>query len=57
MLEDLVLAALHDAVARAQQVQSQALGSFPSLDDLGGLGGLLPAVSPGDDVRRARAGR
>ena len=47
LLEDLVLAALHDAVERAQQVQSQALGGFPSLDDLGGLGGLLPGGEPG----------
>jgi len=37
MLEDLVLAALHDAVARAQELQQGALGSL----DLGGLGGLL----------------
>ena len=44
LLEDLVLAALHDAVARAQELQSQALGG---LADLGGLGGLLPGGDPG----------
>ncbi len=44
LLEDLVLAALHDAVAKAQQLQSQALGG---LADLGGLGGLLPGGDPG----------
>jgi nucleoid-associated protein EbfC len=34
MLEDLVLAALHEAVARAQELQRGAMGG------LGGLGGL-----------------
>jgi nucleoid-associated protein EbfC len=39
MLQDLVLAALHDATAKVQQLQQGALGSM----DLGGLGlgGLL----------------
>ena len=37
MLEDLVLAALHDAVAKAQEAQAGAMGNL----DLGGLGGLL----------------
>ena len=37
MLEDLVLAALHDATAKAQELSSRALGGI----DLGGLGGLL----------------
>ena len=36
MLEDLILAALRDVVAQANQVQADALGG------LGGLGGLLP---------------
>jgi DNA-binding YbaB/EbfC family protein len=36
LLEDLVLAALRDAVVRANEVQASALGG------LGGLGGLLP---------------
>jgi len=37
MLEDLVLAAIHDAVGRAQALSQQAMGGL----DLGGLGGLL----------------
>jgi len=44
LLEDLILAALHDAVERAQQLQSQALGPFANL---GGLGGLLPGGEQG----------
>ena len=35
MLEDLVLAALHDAVGKVQELSQQAMGN------LGGLGGLL----------------
>jgi hypothetical protein len=38
MLEDLVLAALHDATSQIAARQQQALGG---LGDLGGLGGLL----------------
>jgi DNA-binding YbaB/EbfC family protein len=38
MLEDLVLASLRDAVAKAQALQTSALGDF---GDLGGLGKLL----------------
>ena len=38
MLEDLILAALHDAVGRVNEVNRQALGGLGSL---GGLGGLL----------------
>jgi DNA-binding YbaB/EbfC family protein len=37
MLEDLVLAALRDAMAKVQQLQSGALGGL----DMGGLQGLL----------------
>jgi DNA-binding YbaB/EbfC family protein len=37
MLEDLVLAAIHDAVAKAQSVTQEAMGGL----DLGGLGKLL----------------
>ena len=37
MLEDLVLAAIHDAMARAEKVNESAMGGF----DLGGLGGGL----------------
>jgi len=35
MLEDLVLAAIHDAMAQAAKVNEEAMGGF----DLGGLGG------------------
>ena len=37
LLEDLVLAAIHDAVARARELQSNAMGGLPGLGDLGGL--------------------
>jgi DNA-binding YbaB/EbfC family protein len=37
MLEDLVLAAIHDATARVNALSQQTMGSL----DLGGLGGLL----------------
>ena len=37
MLEDLVLAAIHDATAKVQELQQGALGGL----DMGGLGGLL----------------
>ena len=37
MLEDLVLAAIHDAVGKVQDLSQQAMGGL----DLGGLGGLL----------------
>jgi DNA-binding YbaB/EbfC family protein len=37
MLQDLVLAALHDATSRVAELQAGALGGL----DLGGLGGLL----------------
>lgn len=40
MLEDLVLAALHDATAKAKERSSAALGGL-DLGGLGGLGGLL----------------
>ncbi|MPY92432.1 MAG: YbaB/EbfC family nucleoid-associated protein [Acidimicrobiia bacterium] len=40
LLEDLVLAALHDAMAQVQDAQAGALGGLGGLD-LGGLGGLL----------------
>jgi DNA-binding YbaB/EbfC family protein len=41
MLEDLVLAALHDATARVHELSAQALPDLGALGDLGGLGGLL----------------
>lgn len=37
MLEDLVLAAIHDAMAKVHELSQQAMGGV----DLGGLGGLL----------------
>jgi DNA-binding YbaB/EbfC family protein len=37
MLEDLVLAALHDAVAKVRELSARAMGGI----DLGGLGKLL----------------
>jgi DNA-binding YbaB/EbfC family protein len=40
MLEDLVLAALRDAMAKVNAAQTAAFGGF-DLGDLGGLGGLL----------------
>ncbi|HVM07760.1 MAG TPA: YbaB/EbfC family nucleoid-associated protein [Acidimicrobiales bacterium] len=43
MLQDLVLAAVRDAVARANSLNQQAMGSLGGLaGGLGGLGGLLP---------------
>jgi DNA-binding YbaB/EbfC family protein len=49
MLEDLVLAALHDAVARVQELNQEALGGLGNVlgglggdpEALGGLGGLV----------------
>ncbi len=40
LLEDLVLAALHDAMTRVNEAQASALGGL-DLGGLGGLGGLL----------------
>ena len=37
MLEDLVLAAIHDAVGKVNELSQQTMGGL----DLGGLGGLL----------------
>src|SRR5438445_13657113 len=37
MLEDLVLAAIHDAVAKVNELSQQAMGGL----DIGGLGNLL----------------
>lgn len=60
LLEDLVLAALHDAVARIGEMQEGAMGDFdlgglagafggPEIDEtLGGLGGLGGMLEPGD---------
>lgn len=40
MLEDLILAAIHDAMSKAAAVSQQAMGGL-DLGNLGGLGGLL----------------
>ncbi len=47
MLEDLVLAALHDAVGRVNDLNQRALGGLGSL---GGLGGLLGGGGPGGEL-------
>ena len=41
MLEDLVLAAVSDALRRAQELQAERMGAVTGGIDLGGLGGLL----------------
>jgi DNA-binding YbaB/EbfC family protein len=46
MLQDLIVAALHDAGLKVTALQRQALGALGDLD-LGGLGGTLGA--PGSD--------
>ena len=46
MLQDLIVAALHDASLKVTALQRQALGALGDLD-LGGLGGMLGA--PGSD--------
>jgi DNA-binding YbaB/EbfC family protein len=46
MLQDLIVAALHDAGLKVTALQRQALGALGDLD-LGGLGGMLGA--PGSD--------
>jgi hypothetical protein len=54
LLADLVLAALHDAVAKAHQLQTQAIGFDPASVDLGGLlgggpGSVLDAADDDED--------
>ncbi|HWG74997.1 MAG TPA: YbaB/EbfC family nucleoid-associated protein [Acidimicrobiales bacterium] len=46
LLSDLVLAAVRDAVEKANELQRQALGSFDPSAGLGGLGGLLGGPEP-----------
>lgn len=43
MLQDLVLAALHDAMAKVQELQQSSLGGL----DLGGMGGMGGLLGPG----------
>jgi DNA-binding YbaB/EbfC family protein len=47
MLQDLVLAALHDAVARINDLQEQSLGGFGDALSGSGLGGML-GIGGGD---------
>ena len=49
MLQDLIVAALHDAAARVTELQREALGAFGDLDlgGLGGAGGLGGLGGPG----------
>jgi DNA-binding YbaB/EbfC family protein len=50
LLEDLVLAALHDAVEQIQGLQQQAMGGFaPDSLDLGSLLGAPPELDDDDD--------
>lgn len=59
MLEDLVLAALHDATSQVQEMQQGAMGDLGGLADMfggpemdetmGGLGGLGGVLGQGDD--------
>jgi DNA-binding YbaB/EbfC family protein len=48
MLQDLVLAALHDAVARVNEIQEQSLGGFGDALAGSGLGGMLGLEEGGD---------
>jgi DNA-binding protein YbaB len=45
MLQDLVLAALHDLAAVMATAQQEAMGALGGLD----LGGLIPGASPGEN--------
>jgi hypothetical protein len=46
MLQDLIVAALHDAGAKVADLQRQALGALGGLD-LGGLGDMLGGLTGG----------
>jgi nucleoid-associated protein EbfC len=50
MLQDLIVAALHDAGLKVTALQRQALGALGDLD-LGGLGGMLGAPGPDPEPR------
>lgn len=41
MLQDLLMAAFNEAVAKAQQLSEERMAPFASMLDMGGLGGLL----------------
>jgi DNA-binding YbaB/EbfC family protein len=50
MLQDLVLAALHDAVTNVNRMQEQSLGGFGDALAGSGLGGMLGLGDSGDDL-------
>jgi nucleoid-associated protein EbfC len=45
MLEDLIVAALHDAGSKVAELQQRALGAFGGID-LGGIGDILGGSGP-----------
>jgi YbaB/EbfC DNA-binding family len=45
MLEDLIVAALHDAGSKVAELQHRALGAFGGID-LGGIGDILGGSGP-----------
>lgn len=47
LLEDLILAALHDGVAKAQELTQDAASEAMGGLDLGALGGALPGLGDG----------
>ena len=49
MLQDLVVAAFHDATAKVADLQRKALGALGQID-LGSLGGLLGGGTPPQDT-------
>jgi nucleoid-associated protein EbfC len=49
MLQDLVLAALHDAVDRINELQEESLGGFGDALSGSGLGGML-GIGAGDEL-------
>lgn len=55
MLQDLVLAALRDAVARVNELQEQSLGGFGDALSGSGLGGML-GIGEADDIDDALDG-
>jgi DNA-binding YbaB/EbfC family protein len=49
MLQDLIVAALHDAGVKVTELQRQALGALGGLD-IGGLGEMFGGLTDADDV-------
>jgi hypothetical protein len=48
MLQDLIVAALHDAGLKVTELQRKALGALGGLD-VGGLGDMFGGLGPGGD--------